>query len=59
MQHRPLGVAPNYTNAALTMLGVNLGWIFFALWAAWGLVPVLLVATALNHLISRLRDRRG
>lgn len=57
MYDRPIGVAPNYTNASLTMLGVNLAWIFFALWAAWGLIPVILLAGAINHIISRVRDR--
>ncbi|GHF67721.1 hypothetical protein [Seohaeicola zhoushanensis] len=58
MQHQPLGVAPNYTTAALVMLGVNFAWVFFALWAAAGLIPVLLLAAGINHLISRLAARR-
>lgn len=59
MRHsRPPGIAPDYTIAALTLLGVNAFWIFFVLWAAYGLVPVLLLAGFLNHLISRLAISR-
>ena len=59
MNNRSLGSAPNYTNAALTMLGVNMLWVFFAIWAVWGLVPVLLAGAGINHAISRLAQRRG
>ena len=45
--------------AALTMLGVNMLWVFFAIWAVWGLVPVLLAGAGINHAISRLAERRG
>ena len=58
MRDRQISTAPNYTNAALVMLGVNFVWVFIALWAVVGLVPVLLLATGINHLISRFRDRR-
>lgn len=57
MRGHPVPAAPDYTNAALVMLGVNLLWIFFAIWATTGLLPVLLVAAFLNHLITRLRNR--
>lgn len=53
----PIGIAPNYTNPALIMLGVNLGWVFFLIWATAGMAAVLLLAVALNQLITRLRDR--
>jgi hypothetical protein len=52
--HRPIGEAPNYTNPALFMMAVNLIWIFFAIWAVYGILPVLLLAAGLNHLIDRL-----
>ncbi|MEX0340142.1 MAG: histidinol phosphate aminotransferase [Arenibacterium sp.] len=58
MREPRITAAPDYTAAALTMMGVNLTWIFFALWAVWGLVPVLLVALGLNHLLSRWQERR-
>ncbi|MDO6726290.1 MAG: hypothetical protein ACRBBO_07905 [Cognatishimia sp.] len=46
--------APDYTTAALVMGFVNLMWIFTAIWALWGLVPVFLLALFLNTGISRL-----
>ncbi len=54
-----LSAAPDYTNAALTMLGVNLMWVFFVIWAIYGLVPVMVLAAAINHGIDRLIARRG
>jgi hypothetical protein len=59
MREPRITAAPDYTNAALTMMGVNLTWIFFALWAAFGLVPVLLLAAAINHLLGRWQVRRA
>ncbi|MCV6585232.1 MAG: histidinol phosphate aminotransferase [Marinibacterium sp.] len=51
--------APDFTTAALTMLGVNLIWIFVTLWVIWGFLPVLLLALCLNHAITRLKARRA
>jgi len=51
--------APNYTNPALMMLGLNLTSAFFVLWALYGLVPLLLLAVTLNHIITRLDDRHA
>ena len=51
--------APDYTNAALTMLGVNLIWIFVALWTTLGFLAPLALAALLNHAISRLAARRS
>ncbi|MEM9550948.1 MAG: hypothetical protein AAGA05_07220 [Pseudomonadota bacterium] len=59
MNDNRIGRAPDYTQAALTMLGVNLMWIFFVIWAVWGLGPVLVLAALINHGISRLKDARG
>lgn len=50
--------APNYTNPALAMLGVNLTCSFVILWALYGLIPVLLIAAGLNHGLSRLTQYR-
>jgi hypothetical protein len=58
MSDRKTGPAPNYTNAALVMLGVNLTWIFVATWAVFGLLPVLILAAAINHLIGQIGARR-
>ncbi|MBE1284948.1 MAG: histidinol phosphate aminotransferase [Rhodobacteraceae bacterium] len=49
--------APDYTAAAITMLGVNLMWIFFVLWVLIGFIPVLLLAACINHGISRFELR--
>ncbi len=54
--------APNYTGAALTMLGVNLMWIFMVVWALVGYAAVLLFAAVLNYgitLLARRRDNAG
>ncbi|MBB94074.1 MAG: hypothetical protein CML68_05640 [Rhodobacteraceae bacterium] len=50
--------APDYTNAALTMLGVNLFWIFCALWSLLGFIAVILVALGLNYGIDRIAAAR-
>lgn len=59
MSERRIEAAPNYTTAALIMLGVNLTWVFFALWAVYGLVPVLLLGATLNHAITLLERARN
>lgn len=51
--------APDYTAAAITMLGVNLMWIFFVLWVLAGFVPVLLLAILINHGIDRFEALQG
>lgn len=57
MRGRPPGKAPDYTDAALVMGGVNLLWIFMALWALFGFWSVLAAGVVLNALISRLALR--
>lgn len=57
MSDRRIQAAPDYTNAALTMMGVNLMWIFVVIWAVFGMIPVLVLAALLNHGIGRLADR--
>lgn len=57
MSERNLTPAPDYTNAALIMLGVNLTWVFVTIWAIFGLLPVLVLAAAINHLINRKAAR--
>jgi hypothetical protein len=54
-QERPR--APDYTTAALIMLGVNLMWIFLVIWAYAGFLPVLILAVFLNRAITRLEAR--
>ncbi|MCR9127248.1 MAG: hypothetical protein NXH82_14130 [Rhodobacteraceae bacterium] len=59
MADRDIRSAPDYTVPALVMMGVNLIWIFLAIWAAFGLLPVLLLALGLNHVLERVAARRG
>ncbi len=54
-QDRP--AAPNYTNACIVMFGVNIAWIFMVIWAIWGLVVVMVLGAAINHLMTRLENR--
>ena len=49
----PRPTAPDYTDSALAMLGVNLFWILCAIWTILGFTAVLLVALVLNHIIDR------
>ncbi|WP_428928417.1 hypothetical protein [Marinibacterium sp. SX1] len=51
--------APDYTNAALTMLGVNLFWIFCAIWSLLGFIAVVGLALGLNYGIDRLAAARA
>lgn len=44
-------------TATLSFLGLNLMWIFFAGWVMFGMVPVLLLALFINHMIDRLEVR--
>ncbi len=59
MSEHQVTAAPDYTKAAVTMLGVNLLWIFFALWVIFGFVPVLVLAVLINHGVTLLSDRLG
>ncbi|WP_146347267.1 hypothetical protein [Falsiphaeobacter marinintestinus] len=58
MSNRQITAAPDYTLPALVMMGVNLTWVFFVIWAMWGLLPVIVMGLILNHAITRLEDRR-
>lgn len=53
---RPEGM-PDLFTAAITFAGMNLMWIFFVVWMMYGLVPVLVLAVLINHLITRLEAR--
>ncbi|WP_297773494.1 hypothetical protein [uncultured Roseovarius sp.] len=50
--------APNYTNAALVMGGVNLLWVFMVIWATLGFLAVLVAGFALDKLILWCARRR-
>ncbi len=53
MKRHTMGRAPDYTIAALIMLGINLFCLLFAIWAHWGLPATLLFAVCANALITR------
>ncbi len=55
--HHPKPVE-DYMTANMVLIFVNLLWVFVALWSAWGIGPVLIVAAVLNHLITRLEAMR-
>lgn len=59
MHDSPRSPAPNYTNACIAMFGVNLFWIFFVLWAVWGLIAVALSGWLINRVIHYIGIRRG
>jgi hypothetical protein len=43
-------------GAGLSFIGINLMWVFVLGWMLFGMVPVLIFALFLNHLIDRLED---
>ena len=49
--------APDLLETTLRFAGINMPWIFFTLWLLYGMVPVLLLATLINHMITRLEMR--
>ncbi|MEO0938609.1 MAG: hypothetical protein AAFY38_10695 [Pseudomonadota bacterium] len=51
--------APDYKAACVVMFGVNLAWIFFAIWAIWGLLGAGALAWAVNRWLIWLERRRG
>lgn len=53
------GSAPNFTKACIVMFGVNITWIFVALWAIWGLIAVAATGWILNRLFTWIEDRQG
>ena len=55
MKNKPVGRAPNFTNACIFMFGVNLTWVLVVIWAIWGLLAAVLLGLSLNHLIDRGR----
>lgn len=55
--HHPQSVE-DYTTANMVLIFVNMLWIFVVIWSYWGLVPVLIAAACLNHLITRLDNAR-
>ncbi|WP_136440842.1 histidinol phosphate aminotransferase [Pacificoceanicola onchidii] len=58
MDHQRPPLVEDQTTAHLFLVLVNLLWVFAAIWSAWGLGPVLILAAVLNHLITRLECRK-
>ncbi len=58
MKHHRQGRAPDYTTAALIMLGINLFCLLYALWLFFGPAIPLAVAFATDRLITRIGRRR-
>ena len=46
--------APDLLETTLRFAVINMPWIFFTLWLLYGMVPVLLLAALINHIITRL-----
>ncbi|KEJ89204.1 hypothetical protein [Sulfitobacter donghicola] len=55
---RPQGSAPNFTKACIVMFGVNITWIFMAIWSIWGLIAVACTGWCINRVISFIAARR-
>ena len=49
--------APDLLETTLRFAVINIPWIFFTLWLLYGMVPVLLLAALINHMITRLEMR--
>ena len=49
--------APDLLETTLRFGVINMPWIFFTLWLLYGMVPVLLLAALINHIITRLEMR--
>lgn len=61
MNSKPPGRVEDYTTANLILIYINMLWIFGAIWATWGLGPVVVLAVVLNHMITRIeiiKERR-
>ncbi|PCJ05251.1 MAG: histidinol phosphate aminotransferase [Rhodobacteraceae bacterium] len=56
MHDQKLRRTPDLLAAAVTFLGINMMWIFFVVWMLYGLVPVLVLAVLINHVITRLEQ---
>lgn len=55
--HQAAAQAPDLLETTLRFAVINMPWIFFTLWLLYGMVPVLLLATLINHMITRLEMR--
>lgn len=55
--HQAAAQAPDLLENTLRFAVINMPWIFFTLWLLYGMVPVLLLAALINHMITRLEMR--
>lgn len=53
------GRAPDFTQACIVMFGVNIAWIFVAIWAIWGLIAVAALGWCINRAIGWIEARRN
>ena len=59
MKTRPVGAAPDFTQACVVMFGVNLVWVFMVVWAVWGLIAVALLGWVVNQWVIWVDIRRA
>lgn len=45
---------PDYQSALYIFCGVGLIWLFMIIWALYGMLPVVMIAVILNHIITRI-----
>lgn len=57
MRRSMMREAPNYTNAALIMGGLNLFWIMMVIWVAYGMLAVLALGFVIDRCIRWLSHR--
>lgn len=57
MQDQKHPQTPDILAAAVTFLGINMMWIFVVIWMLYGLIPVLVLAVLINHVIDLLEQR--
>lgn len=53
------GAAPNFTTTCIVLFGVNITWVFFVIWAIWGLIAVAGAGWCINRAINYIEARRG
>ncbi|MCT4558326.1 MAG: histidinol phosphate aminotransferase [Pelagimonas sp.] len=61
MQDDPKDIAnsPDNEFANYLLIFMNLLWIFGVLWSTWGIVAVIIMGLALNHVISRIAFQKA
>ncbi len=52
------GSAPNFKQTCIVMFGINIAWVFFVIWAIWGLIAVAGTGWCINRAISLIASRQ-